>query len=116
MDRRLAGRYFCFCGIEVLWYVLRHFWCGRRLSDNLLDSTQLVADSVHLGLPVIVVGVNYRLNIFAFGDGKGERNLALRDQELAIQWTQKHIGGFGGDKASTKHPMITILLLMTIIG
>ncbi|KAF2145694.1 uncharacterized protein K452DRAFT_349159 [Aplosporella prunicola CBS 121167] len=47
--------------------------------------------------PIIVVSVQYRLNMFAFGDGKGSRNLALKDQRLAIEWVRKHIGGFGGD-------------------
>ena len=47
---------------------------------------------------MIIVSVAYRLNIFAFGDGKGEKNLALQDQRLAIEWVAKHIQGFGGDK------------------
>lgn len=48
---------------------------------------------------MIVVAMNYRLNLFAFGDGKGtaEVNLALKDQALAIDWVRSYIGGFGGD-------------------
>lgn len=46
-----------------------------------------------------MVTVNYRLNIFAFGDDS-EVNLALKDQRLAIEWVHKHIAGFGGDKVS----------------
>ena len=42
--------------------------------------------------------MNYRLNIFAFGDGKGEFNLALQDQRSAIDWTRKHIVAFRGDE------------------
>jgi carboxylesterase type B len=45
----------------------------------------------------MIVTFNYRLNIFGFGDGS-EKNLALKDQRLAIEWVVKHIGGFGGDK------------------
>jgi hypothetical protein len=56
-----------------------------------------VAESATLQKPAIVVTFNYRLNMFAFGDGKGERNLALKDQRLAIEWVYKHIGKFGGD-------------------
>ncbi|KAH8171318.1 carboxylesterase family protein [Sarocladium implicatum] len=61
------------------------------------DPTRLVAESVKTGKPIIVVTFNYRLNIFAFGDGKGERNLALQDQRVAIEWVSKHIQQFGGD-------------------
>lgn len=44
-----------------------------------------------------MVNLNYRLNVFAAGDGKGEKNLALKDQSAAIEYIRKHIGGFGGD-------------------
>lgn len=47
--------------------------------------------------PIIIVTFNYRLNIFAFGDG-GETNLALKDQRTVIDWVVAHIHGFGGDK------------------
>lgn len=69
------------------------------------DTTQIVADSVFFGKPFIAVVPNYRLNIFAFGDGKGsgEVNLALKDQALAIQWVRRHISGFGGDAVSSTH-------------
>ena len=58
----------------------------------------MVADSVKLQKPIIIVAINYRLNIFAFGNGHGERNLALQDQRCAMEWVCKHIEGFGGDK------------------
>lgn len=52
-----------------------------------------------MGKPIIVVNMHYRLNIFNFGDGTGtaETNLALKDQQLAIEWVKKYISGFGGD-------------------
>jgi hypothetical protein len=50
-----------------------------------------------LGVPIIVVTFNYRLNILGFGD-YGEKNLALKDQRSAIEWVTKHIAEFGGDK------------------
>jgi len=56
-----------------------------------------VAESAKIGKPAIVVTFNYRLNIFAFGNGAGERNLALQDQRAAIDWVSKHIKDFGGD-------------------
>ncbi|OBT53622.1 hypothetical protein VE04_05340 [Pseudogymnoascus sp. 24MN13] len=61
------------------------------------DTTTLVQRSIEMGKPMIIVTFNYRLNIFGFGDG-GEKNLALKDQQLAIEWVVKHIAGFGGDK------------------
>jgi carboxylesterase type B len=49
-----------------------------------------------------VVGLHYRLNLFAFGDGKGtaETNLGLKDQRVALDWVRKYIAGFGGDPVS----------------
>lgn len=61
------------------------------------DVAALIVHSVVLERPMVVVTFNYRLNIFGFGNGK-EKNLALKDQKLAIDWVVKHIGGFGGDK------------------
>ncbi|OBT71606.1 hypothetical protein VF21_09529 [Pseudogymnoascus sp. 05NY08] len=61
------------------------------------DTTTLVNRSIVARKPIIIVTFNYRLNIFGFGDGT-EKNLALKDQRLAIEWVVKHIAGFGGDK------------------
>jgi Carboxylesterase type B len=58
-----------------------------------------VADSIEAGKPIIFVSINYRLNIFNFGDGK-EKNLALKDQRLGIEWVRKNISFFGGDPVS----------------
>ncbi|TVY85850.1 Lipase [Lachnellula willkommii] len=66
-------------------------------SSPCADNIPFVANSMKQEQPMIVVYVNYRLNIFAFGDGKGSHNLALKDQRLAIDWTVKHIESFGGD-------------------
>lgn len=61
------------------------------------DAGPLVAQSIELGRPIILVTVHYRLNIFSFGDGNGEVNLAIHDQQAAIRWIKKHISRFGGD-------------------
>ena len=61
------------------------------------DTATLIQRSIEMGKPIIIVTFNYRLNIFGFGDGV-EKNLALKDQRLAIEWVVKHIAGFGGDK------------------
>lgn len=62
--------------------------------------TTIVNDSLRLSKPIIVVSVQYRLNIFAFGDDDSSGNLALKDQALALKWVQSHISGFGGDPVS----------------
>lgn len=64
---------------------------------------------------VIVVAVQYRVNVFGFlalealrdedaadsGDAAGTAgstgNMGLRDQRLALQWVQENIAAFGGD-------------------
>ncbi|CAG9941628.1 unnamed protein product [Clonostachys rosea f. rosea IK726] len=68
-------------------------------STKLCDPTKLVEESISIGKPIIVVTINYRLNIFAFGDTESEPNLALRDQRKAFGYIASHIGGFGGDPA-----------------
>lgn len=63
------------------------------------DTRRIVSDSVKSSTPIIIVALNYRLNIFGFGDGK-ETNLGLKDQKLGVEWVREHIGGFGGDKVN----------------
>ncbi|KAE9370855.1 alpha/beta-hydrolase [Stipitochalara longipes BDJ] len=47
---------------------------------------------------VIVVSMNYRLNIFGFpGIPDQPTNLALLDQRLAVEWVRDNIAAFGGD-------------------
>lgn len=65
----------------------------------ILDPAKIVADSVKAGKPIVFVSINYRLNIFSFGDGK-EKNLALKDQRLGIDWVRKNIAAFGGNPVS----------------
>ncbi|KAK8166755.1 carboxylesterase [Phyllosticta citrichinensis] len=69
-------------------------------ASGICDPIHIVQDSARLGKPIIFVSVQYRLNIFGFGDGTGSRNLPLKDQRLAIEWVRKHIGGFGGDPSN----------------
>lgn len=47
---------------------------------------------------VIVVTVNYRMNILGFPGLPGHPpNLGLLDQRLAVEWVKQNIRGFGGD-------------------
>lgn len=55
---------------------------------------------------IVVVTVNYRLNLFGFlalpvlsaeTEYKGSGNYGFMDQNAALRWVQKNIGVFGGD-------------------
>ncbi|KAJ5953285.1 Carboxylesterase type B [Penicillium verhagenii] len=47
---------------------------------------------------VLLVTVNYRLNIFGFsGAPKLPQNVGLLDQRMAIEWVHRNIAAFGGD-------------------
>jgi para-nitrobenzyl esterase len=58
---------------------------------------------------VVVVSMNYRLNVFGFfanaelakeSDRASSGNYGLLDQLAALQWVHKNIAGFGGDPAN----------------
>lgn len=74
-------------------------------SSPCADMVPLVAAALAQQRPMITVFVNYRLNIFAFGDRTSSKNLALKDQRLAIAWVFKHIAHFGGDAVSFSLPL-----------
>jgi carboxylesterase type B len=74
------------------------------------DPARLVKRSVELGTPMIVVTINYRLNMFGFAasseiiqaqpDGQLKGcNFGLGDQRTALRWIQQNIRAFGGDAA-----------------
>ena len=54
---------------------------------------------------VVAVSLNYRLNVFGFlalnilNEGKGSGNYGFYDQILGLQWIQRNIEAFGGDKS-----------------
>lgn len=73
-----------------------------------IDPAHLVAKSVEIGTPIIVVTINYRLNLFGFAasseiiDSQSPEqtrgcNFGLGDQNIALRWVQRNIGAFGGD-------------------
>ena len=79
-------------------------------SSPCADTVPFVVNSIKHDKPTIVVFVNYRLNIFAFGDGNGSQNLALKDQRTAIEWVTKHIESFGGDPVGPRTAVIPRLV------
>lgn len=48
---------------------------------------------------VVVVVIQYRLNVFGWLYSKGVKpsNLGLWDQKVALQWINQNIPAFGGD-------------------
>ncbi|KAH8666460.1 Alpha/Beta hydrolase protein [Xylariales sp. PMI_506] len=47
---------------------------------------------------VVVVSVNYRLNIFGFpGNPTSPSNLGIQDQRMAVEWIRDNIANFAGD-------------------
>ncbi|TVY48173.1 Para-nitrobenzyl esterase [Lachnellula occidentalis] len=67
------------------------------------DQARIVTLSQELGIPVIGVGINYRLGPFGFLTSKElqahgySANNGLKDQQVALIWIKKHIALFGGD-------------------
>ncbi|KAI9710999.1 MAG: hypothetical protein M1820_002437 [Bogoriella megaspora] len=77
--------------------VLIFFYGGRGSignTNNPFYNGQYLSDAED----VIVVTVNYRLNIFGFPNTPhGPQNLGLRDQRLAVEWFRDNAASFGGD-------------------
>jgi carboxylesterase type B len=50
---------------------------------------------------MIIVTVNYRLNIFGYGDGEAStpKNLQLQDVAAGVRWVWNNIVRFGGDRS-----------------
>ncbi|KAI9019875.1 Alpha/Beta hydrolase protein [Hyaloraphidium curvatum] len=76
----------------------------------LYDGSNLVAKAAELGTPVILVAIQYRLNVFGFlaskelkewsKDGSGGTNLGIYDQRLGLMWIRENIAAFGGDPSN----------------
>ena len=80
-----------------------------KLTRLSTDGNHLVKKSMELGKPIVIVSINYRLNVLGFFSAPelvaeaaeaGETpvlNQGLNDQKLALQWIRSHIRYFGGD-------------------
>ncbi|KAK7531183.1 acetylcholinesterase precursor [Phyllosticta citricarpa] len=71
--------------------------------SDLGDAYGLLNRSRVVGEEIIYVSINYRLGAFGFLSGpsfqkNGLANAGLHDQRFALEWVQKHINKFGGDK------------------
>eukprot|EP00931_Biecheleriopsis_adriatica_P025806 TRINITY_DN1576_c0_g1_i1.p1 TRINITY_DN1576_c0_g1~~TRINITY_DN1576_c0_g1_i1.p1 ORF type:complete len:538 (-),score=63.33 TRINITY_DN1576_c0_g1_i1:53-1666(-) len=86
---------------------------GYAGGDDRQNFTSLVSFHSARGTPVVVISVNYRLNIFGFLGSSALRgqdrehgstgNSGIQDQRAAFQWVQANIAYFGGDR---EHVMI----------
>lgn len=77
------------------------FWMhgGGQTSGTGSDSTFDGASLASRG-DVVVVTINYRLNIFGYmslNDSVVPGNMAVSDKIEALNWIQKYVRGFGGD-------------------
>ncbi|KAJ0418859.1 Alpha/Beta hydrolase protein [Aspergillus carlsbadensis] len=71
-------------------------------SDILYEPDGLVKLAAAEGLPLVYVGINYRLGLFGFAASGALRktndaNAGLRDQRAALEWVRDNIESFGGD-------------------
>ncbi|GLI75121.1 hypothetical protein PoHVEF18_003372 [Penicillium ochrochloron] len=74
-----------------------HFYGGRWTSGT-TDTIFYYGGGFADAEDVIVVTVNYRMNIFGFPGLPGQSpNLGLLDQRLAVEWIKQNIRAFGGD-------------------
>ena len=74
------------------------FFYGGRTSIGTTNSPFYNGQYLSDAEDIIVVTVNYRLNIFGFPGAPGNvDNLGFRDQRLAVEWVRDNIAAFGGD-------------------
>lgn len=63
-------------------------------SKSLFYNGQYLADTED----IIIVTINYRINIFGFPGAPGiQQNVGLLDQRMALEWLRDNIAAFGGD-------------------
>lgn len=82
----------CQCGLTIELTQTAGFAGGN--TNTPFANGQYLADSED----IIVISVNYRLNVFGFPGAPGaDTNLGLKDQRLAVEWIRDNIKAFGGN-------------------
>ena len=88
--------------VPVMVWIYGGSWRDGAASDILYDPTVVVRNAER---PMIIVTLNYRVNIFGFLASKDlvdedglVGNYGVRDQLLALKWVNANIDKFGGDK------------------
>lgn len=91
-------------------YIHGGAWIYGGSNGAVVDGVHLVSHSVAIGMPVIVITINYRVGFGGFlasdsirdelrRDGfEGVGNFALTDQQIALEWVQKYGPQLAGDK------------------
>ncbi|EMD36783.1 hypothetical protein CERSUDRAFT_65576 [Gelatoporia subvermispora B] len=77
-------------GADLPVLVVRGFVSGAGSSYN---GSVIVERWIELGSPLVYVNLNYRKEV----KDANATNLGLRDQRMALEWVNRHIGAFGGD-------------------
>ncbi|KAL2881438.1 hypothetical protein SGCOL_003003 [Colletotrichum sp. CLE4] len=76
------------------------FFYGGRLAIGNTNSPFYNGKYFADAQDVVIVTVNYRINVFGFPGAPGQpQNLGLMDQRTAVEWVRDNIAGFGGDPA-----------------
>ncbi|XP_038061811.1 cholinesterase 1-like [Patiria miniata] len=82
-------------GAAVMVWIHGGAHMGGTATSNQYDGVALAAFG-----DVIVVSMNYRVNVFGFlytGDEGAPGNVGLRDHILGLKWIKNNIAAFGGD-------------------
>ncbi|KAK3676856.1 hypothetical protein LTR78_003060 [Recurvomyces mirabilis] len=75
------------------------FLYGGRFTYGASNSTFFNGARLANAENVVVVTVNYRLNVFGFPNAPNiTQNAGLRDQRLAVEWLAVNVAAFGGDR------------------
>ncbi|EPE05947.1 liver carboxylesterase 1 precursor (secreted protein) [Ophiostoma piceae UAMH 11346] len=74
---------------------------GGALKTGTSASTEYDGSILATSQDVLVITINYRLNVFGFSNAPAlplvDRNAGFYDQRMALQWVQENIAAFGGD-------------------
>ena len=74
------------------------FFYGGRFTTGSTNSSLFNGRYLADAEDVVVVTVNYRINIFGFPGAPGHtQNAGLRDQRVAVEWLHQNAAAFGGD-------------------
>lgn len=76
------------------------FFYGGRFTIGNTDSPFYNGKYFAAAQDVVVITLNYRMNIFGFpGAPNNTQNIGLRDQRLAVEWVRDNVDAFGGDSS-----------------
>ncbi|ORZ07737.1 Carboxylesterase, partial [Lobosporangium transversale] len=91
--------------LPVLVWVCAGGFKNGGASSPLYDCTPIVANSIELQKPVVVISLSYRINYLGFFSSKemvldaqdSVGNWGLLDLIMGLEWVQEHISAFSGN-------------------